>query len=350
MKTNLVFILYDGIENSIFDGQVLQPLLNKQQKNIHLHITLISFETKKPSNKKIATINKLPNFKLIILKRYPFLGVSSLKLLIPQLKSILQNIAYFEIIARGPHAGWLAINTIHQRQCSSIIIQIRGLLANEYLYVHQQIKNPLKQCLYYWRAKQYEYLEQRLYNDAQEIFEIPVIFEAVSPALKEYLIKKYGLNPQKITIAQNDIPQPIDSNQQKKWRTAIRAQLGLSGNPHIYCYNGSVKQWQCPNNVVEFFAQKLQQRENCFLLILTQDKKQFEQLLKKHRIDPACFYVCTIRHEKVYEYLSACDTGLLFREKNIINWVSRPTKVLEYKAAGLTIIHNNTVAYLTSEQ
>jgi len=36
---------------------------------------------------------------------------------------------------------------------------------------------------------------------------------------------------------------------------------------------------------------------------------------------------------------------MLFREQTIVNWTSRPTKLLEYQAVGLEVVHNNTVAY-----
>ena len=41
---------------------------------------------------------------------------------------------------------------------------------------------------------------------------------------------------------------------------------------------------------------------------------------------------------------------MLVREKDIINCVSRPTKMLEYQSAGLKIVHNNTVAWLASQE
>jgi len=52
----------------------------------------------------------------------------------------------------------------------------------------------------------------------------------------------------------------------------------------------------------------------------------------------------------LYVYLAAADYGLLFRHKDIINWVSRPTKMLEYQAVGLKIIHNNTIEWLSENK
>jgi hypothetical protein len=52
----------------------------------------------------------------------------------------------------------------------------------------------------------------------------------------------------------------------------------------------------------------------------------------------------------IYHYLAAADIGIIFRKPHIINWISRPTKILEYQAVGLKIIHNNTVAMLADHK
>jgi hypothetical protein len=60
--------------------------------------------------------------------------------------------------------------------------------------------------------------------------------------------------------------------------------------------------------------------------------------------------VRNVPHGMIYRYLAACDIGLIFREPHLINWTSRPTKVLEYQAAGLEIVHNNTIDFLQTKQ
>jgi len=83
------------------------------------------------------------------------------------------------------------------------------------------------------------------------------------------------------------------------------------------------------------------------LLILTFDVDRFKNKLKE--ILPINSYVVlNVAHEKIYEFLAAADYGIVFREKNIISWASRPVKAMEYQAVGLKIIHNNTVEWLVS--
>lgn len=115
---------------------------------------------------------------------------------------------------------------------------------------------------------------------------------------------------------------------------------------HVYCYNGSGKTWQCPQESILFFKQELEKNKNVFLLILSQDKEIFNHFVSHHQLPQHSYHIMHVPHHEVIHYLSACDTGILLRKPHLVNWVSRPTKALEYQAAGLTIVHNNTVAWL----
>ena len=108
--------------------------------------------------------------------------------------------------------------------------------------------------------------------------------------------------------------------------------LRLNGNVH--------------KRLLFFFKKQLEKNKFSFLLILTQDKNAFKQIVDSCKLDSTCYKILTVEHADIYRYLSACDSGLIFREKNIINWVSRPTKVLEYQSVDLKIIHNHTIALL----
>ena len=152
--------------------------------------------------------------------------------------------------------------------------------------------------------------------------------------------------PDKITIALDDIPQSCSQEEKMVWRKNIRKQLGIKENAYVYCYNGSAKPWQCPYDIVQFFSEKLRNNPDTFLLIVSQDTDNFLSILKNNHIANKYYRVLHIPYDHIYWYLAAADAGLLFREPHIINWVSRPTKALEYRAVGLTIIHNNTVDYL----
>ncbi len=341
----LIFVLYDSTQNSIFAGQVLQPLIKKYKKNPGQKIILVSFE-RNSTNQLRNFISQESGIQLCILKKIPFIGRLSLHFASLQLKQLLAPFTAYEIIARGPLAGWICAQAMKKEYCASLTIQARGLLAEEYAYSHQDEKTFFKRIIHWWRTHQFRSIEQTVYKTYAQQYNT-ITIEAVSPALKEYLMQTLHTPKHRITIANEDIPSPLSKEQTTAWKTSVRNKLGIPLTTSVYCYNGSAKPWQCPEEIVIFFKRQYKKNPCSFLLILTQDIKAFELLLDQHEINSDSYRVLTVSHKDIYQYLSACDTGLLFRTHHIINWVSRPTKALEYRAAHLDIIHNNTVGYLT---
>lgn len=337
---SVVYVLYDSIENSVFESQIIQPLVLLCEQNTQLIITLISFEKKKFSQEYLA--KKIPaSFNFIQCTYVPFFGLWSLYWPIIQLKKCLQKFQSYTLIARGPIAGYIAQKSINNA-CKKLTVQARGLLAEEYAYTHAKNKN-IKKLLHHIRCRWFKRLEHETYKDKK--IECPWDIEAVTDALRSFLIHWFDADPNKIIIAINDIPKSISSQFIIKWRHEKRAELHISERARVYCYNGSLKPWQCPEEIISFFKKQLHKDSSSFLLILTPDTKAFEALLQRENL-AAYSKVISVPHQEVYAYLAAADIGLLFREKNIMNWVSRPTKALEYRAVGLEIKHNHTVAYL----
>lgn len=336
---NLIFITFDGIQNSVFSGQVIQPLIKRINQNPELKVFIISFEKNYLPQEVISKyipVNK--NLFFLYYRRLPILGKISLYPCIYNLKNFLKKFNSYDLITRGPIAGWVANKAI-TKECKSFTLQARGLLTEEYQFTHLPQKNILKNIWHTWR-------KNSLYKIENEAYNIPgILIKSVSYALSEYLIKTYNLNPSNIILELTDIPESITLEQKQEWRLAIRKNLNIANTAQIYCYNGSVKAWQCPELVIEFFKNQLKKEKNIFLLVLSQDKDLFEKLLKKQNINN--YLVLTVSHNEIYKYLCASDYGLIFRKsRHIVNWISRPVKAMEYKAVGLKIIHNNTVKWL----
>jgi len=342
-KHSRIVIIQDSIFNSVFHSQVITPLQLYAEKNPKHHIVIISFEKQSiPYEKQVEYIPK--SFTFIQLTKKPFMGLWSLSYSISALKKTLSSFARYTIMARGPIAGYVAVRAQTQN-CQQITIQARGLLAEEYGYTNNNNQNLLFKLWHKARQKLYYILERKTYSLATE----NVTFEAVSPALKKYLIDTYNTFPHNITIAHNDIPPSFSHEKKALWHKKIRQKLNINKDTYVYCYNGSAKSWQCPHDILEFFAEKLRKNPKVVLLILSQDTEIFLTLLQQYHISDRYYRVVHVSHDQIFWYLAAADAGLLFREPHIINWISRPTKVLEYRAMQLKIIHNDTVAYLVDE-
>jgi len=341
MKHTLIYVLYDGMSNSVFTGQVLSPLQEKLRAGTYHKIIIISFEKQSYSPEHITQfVPATPGLQTFVFKKLPFLGTLSLYPAIFQLRKFLHTQPNHDLIARGPLAGFICKKSL-QPSTTSLTIQARGLLAAEYEILCSAAQNSLKRWLHATRKKQFLNLEKKTYCAA------PLVkIEAVSTALKDHLVEIFKVETNAISIAHQDIPVHIQPALLTSWRAEIRTLLGIPTNAKVYCYNGSIKPWQCPDKVIEFFNRELAKDINAFLLVLTQDQAAFEHELKKRGTAQTTYTVCTVPHNLIYHYLAACDVGLIFRQPHIVNWTSRPTKVLEYQAAGLPIVHNGTVAWI----
>ncbi len=355
MKTRMV-VLYDGIHNSVFQGQVLQPLVNYLDKHPQEQGVIVSFEKNKPSQQELHSLVPDTRITVIILPKLPFFGSLALRYAAHKLQPIVRRYwvpchvndqkrivgGISSIVARGPLAAWI-VGKVEMVYFIPFTIQARGLAAQEYRYTHKKCSR-FTRWFHRIRAWQYEKIEQWIYG--MYAFNRNAIIRTVSHSLKQYLIETFHAPFFKIKVEQADIPSHIPIQQRYVWRTAIRKQLGIPHNAYVYVYNGSAKPWQCPEQTIRFFAQTYQKNTHCFLLVLTQDSARFHALLSQYEIPKDAFHITLVAHAHIYRYLAAANAGILLREKHVVNWVSRPTKVLEYRAVGLKIIHNNTVGML----
>ena len=338
-----IFILYDSIKNSIFVSQVLTPFISQLERNEHEFVYIVSFE---PSSIDSVFLDHLPTHPRLAIKIIPrprFWARVGLWLLSRKLRAALNDFSTYTITARGPLAGYIALNAINL-YCKKLTIQARGLAAQEYHYTHR-ISTGIRAWATALRFWQYESLERSVYGIRNSRTEI----EAVSAALKEYLISHYHANQYHTTIAACDIPQAIPGHIKTALRTTIRTQLGIDNATQVYCYNGSALPWQCPEKTIEYFCEQYAKNSNSFLLILTRDSDQFKKHIHAASLSSDCYHVYSVDHTDIYRYLAACDVGILLREPHILNWVSRPTKLLEYQAVGLEIAHNNTIGCLVEK-
>jgi len=340
-----IVIITDSLSNSIAASQIIAPLQQYHADHPDQACLLISFERTYNSELFQQIQDQIPFAKLIIKKRSPFLGTWSLWGAQRTLQNLLKSYNYYHIVARGPLAGFLAIKSA-TNACLSITIQARSLLAQEYLFAHPLTRWYHPRTWFDWvRFRQLHTIEQFVYG-AHYRAAAPVTIQAVSHALKHYLQRTYHTPATILTIAQEDIPTLIDINKVVDWRIQTRQELGIDQQATVYCYNGSIKPWQQPDSTITFFKQKLTQDATSVLLVLTHDIDLFKEQLHAQQINTTNYRIINCEHSQVYRYLSVADFGIIFREPHIVNWTARPTKVLEYQAVGLPIIHNNTIAML----
>ena len=273
MQSTTVMIIYDGIANSVFAGQVLQPLIAKTMARPHEQFLLVSFE-KNCSTAKAVIKEPLPrNLQIHVLKKLPFFGRPSLWFARWQLKTLLKQCTRYELIARGPLAGFIAVQSLNKMYCKKLTVQARGLLAEEYRYAHGKSR-----WLHRLKAAAYEQIERAIYSTNS------IAIETVSVALKNYLIDYFDAPKNNITLATDDIPLAVPLTKKLAARHAIRTELNIAFDALVYCYNGSAKPWQCPEDVIIFFKQERKTTMPLLLMILTQDIRYFQRLCAQYQL------------------------------------------------------------------
>lgn len=334
-KFKKLIIIYDGIKNSVFESQVLEPL-KKNALQSNQQFAIISFE------KNILKASELPatpsNILIIQIKKLPF--INQFSLFLDALKLKIYKFSAESIVARGVFGGYIAIKNFDS---AKITVQARGLTVQEYDYAYtpsSHIKKVIKKI----RLLLFKRLEQKVYQNKN------IKIEAVSTALKSFLVKEYNLDDKNICIAQEDIPQEINQEKREAWKKEIRQSLNIPQDAIVYAYSGSTHKWQCPEQTVAFFKKQTESEPNAHLLIMTKDIDQFTRICKNQKISPDRTIFISAPANHVIKTLTAANFGILIREPHIINWVSRPTKALEYKAAGLKILHNDSVEFVKTMQ
>lgn len=344
----LIVVIYDGIDNSVFDSQVIQPLLKRMELNQAQKIILVSFENKKPTQKTILEkIPTHPSLLFISCKKFPYIGLLNLYFAAFTLQKILKKYSSYDLLARGPLAGFIC-QKAYGASCNELTIQARGLLSEEYAYERdQQFLGPWG-WWYSFRKWQFFALEKKTYTKSSHL-QTNIVIQTVSKALCEYLITVYDADRAQVKVSTHDIPATMPPTQLAFWKKEVRRELAIPTDAIVYCYNGSIKPWQCPELAINYFKQIYQKNSRAFLYILTPDKNKFEVLIKKNELPTHSYRIMHVRHNQIYRFLAAADIGIMFRTPHIVNWVSRPTKALEYMSTGLTIEHNNTISWLIEQ-
>lgn len=351
-KEHIVFVVYDGIANSVFASQVVTPLLNKISDGSYKQVTLISFERSFPSQKILS--EKIPahdQLNLVVCRKLPFWGMSSLYFACYQLTKLLKFTPCTRIIARGPLAGYVAQMVVAknhwlQRRNVEVVVQARGLCAEEFRYAWEQEPSHtfFEKLLYKLKLHNFYKIEKCVFGETKK--HVNTVIEAVSPALKDYVIAQFGAQVSSVMLAHHDIPTILPAHDIARWRTEVREELGIASNRVVYCYSGSYKPWQCAPETIDYFMQQHAHDPKSFLLILTLDVDAFQNHLTRMKINRQDYHVKAVSSAALFRYLAAGDFGMLFRKPDVVNWVSRPTKMLEYQSVGLKILHNNTIAWL----
>lgn len=109
-----------------------------------------------------------------------------------------------------------------------------------------------------------------------------------------------------------------------------------------FVYAGSMHRWQCFGLTLEVFRRVRQRHPAATLTVLTGSRE-----VAARQVAEAAVEGVTIDHvpqDRLQSVLRRFKYGLVLREPHVVNWVSTPTKVSSYMAAGVIPVMTDVVA------
>lgn len=144
-----------------------------------------------------------------------------------------------------------------------------------------------------------------------------------------------------ITVLPNVTEINIDSNEilfrDKQFEEFVQKSICI-------VYSGSALVWQNPEKVVNFFKLLENFNNTVRLLILTKDLKDFKNIIDKEiSISKDKIFLTHCDYSNVNYYYNKCSFGIVFRDFSRTNFVSSPTKVIEYAKNNLGILYTGYI-------
>lgn len=157
---------------------------------------------------------------------------------------------------------------------------------------------------------------------------------AVSDALKEYLVREYRVNPDRVHVVPCAVSRTrIMNDEILAARVSARKRYSIAEDEILFIYSGGTSPWQCIEESVDLFY-RLSNRIKAptKMLILSGDSTYISKFASDKII------IDSLPANIVSQILPAGDFAFLLRKNLITNRVAYPNKFLEYVQAGLKVI------------
>ena len=108
-----------------------------------------------------------------------------------------------------------------------------------------------------------------------------------------------------------------------------------------FCYAGGLSKWQCIEETLILYKKIEDKYPDASLLLLVKDKIKIMELLKKYEIKN--YQIDFVSIESLPKRLENINFGFLLRQKDIVNTVATPTKLMTYLGNGIIPIYSNAL-------
>ncbi len=159
---------------------------------------------------------------------------------------------------------------------------------------------------------------------------------SVSEAMSAYLIREFGISPEKITLIPNSVDIQRYAESQNR-REPMRQRLNVEDR-FVVVFCGGVRWWQLADQGIEIFKAVQQLIPRAYYLGLVTDVEKMQSLMARAGVAKKDFTLLRIGHGDVPDYLAAADISLMTRIESVASRISSPVKFPEYLASGLPVL------------
>ncbi|MCE2713063.1 MAG: glycosyltransferase [Cryomorphaceae bacterium] len=341
-KTNILYLSYDGMTDSLGQSQVLPYLRELSKKGYSFH--LVSFEKPDRYKEHKAQIEKICEESGIIwhpltyTKKPPVLStvfdISRMRRIALKLH---RQYGFSIVHCRSYLAALVGLRMKHTKGVP-FVFDMRGFWADERVDGKiWDLKNRIFRTIYrYFKKKELEFFRESAHiisltqNGKQEIT------ENICPSVSS---EKITVIPCCADLRLFD-PNKINPGDQE----TLRKKLGISNGDRMLGYVGSVGTWYMVNEMLELFKW-LKKRENSwkFLFVTGDQPEHIHSTAKKLGIERSDVLVHSCAHAEVPMYISLVELSVFFILPAYSKKASSPTKQGELMAMGIPLICNSGV-------
>jgi glycosyltransferase involved in cell wall biosynthesis len=342
MSSNVLYLSYDGMTDSLGQSQVLPYLKGLTKEGFKFHI--ISFEKPERFEKfrneiqAICDENGIVWHPLTYTKNPPLLSTIYDVRRMRSLARSLHKTHNFKIIHCRSYLSAMVGLGMKRSFGTKFLFDMRGFWADERVEGNiWSLKNPVFKVVYnFFKKKEKDYFQNADY------------IVSLTHAGKKEITSWKGFEQLESRIevipccADLDKFNPdVITEEQKK---DARATFNFSENDTILGYVGSIGTWYMLDEMLQFFkAYQLKNPSAKFLFISGENEKTIKDRAIHFGIKPELIFVKSVLHSEVAKYISIFNASVFFIIPTFSKTASSPTKQGELMAMGIPIYCNSGV-------
>ncbi|MBU3661304.1 MAG: glycosyltransferase family 4 protein [Flavobacteriales bacterium] len=342
MSTNILYLSYDGMTDSLGQSQVLPYLKGLTKEGYKFHI--ISFE--KPDRfekfrneiQLICDSNNITWHPLTYTKNPPLLSTIYDVRRMRSLARSLHALHDFKIIHCRSYLSAMVGLGMKRSFGTKFLFDMRGFWADERVEGKiWSLKNPVFKLVYnFFKKKEKDY-----FLNADYIVSLTHAGKKEITSWKgfEHLENRMEVIPCCVDLEKFD-PSKITPEEKEE----ARATFNFSSNDLILGYVGSIGTWYMLDEMLQFFKTYLSKYPTAKLLFISGENRSIiDERAKTFGIDENLIFVKSVLHSEVPKYISIFDASVFFIIPTFSKTASSPTKQGELMAMGIPIFCNSGV-------